>query len=114
MVIKDIYEAVTVTNPCSQPVFLAHLDTTARSLMAKYGLKRVINDGVYAKPNDINGEIAVKDEFRNAVVSNILFLLTGNEAYKTDYIYEAENAYKTVWNRHIRGVKMVGKGYYDV
>ena len=114
MVIKDIYEAVTVINPCSQPVFLAHLDTTVRSLMAKFGLKRVVNDGVYAKPRDINGDLAVKDEYRNAVVSNILFLLTGNEAYKTDYIYEADNAYKTVWRAHMRGVKMVGEDYYHV
>lgn len=114
MVIRDIYEAVTVTSPCSQPVFLAHLDTTVRSLMAKYGLKRVINNGVYAKPCYINGDIAVKDEYWNAVVSNILYLLTGNDAHKTDYIYEAENAYKTVWKRDMEGVRMVGRGYYDV
>jgi hypothetical protein len=114
MVVKDIYEAVTVIVPCSQPVFLAHLDTTARSLMTKYGINRVINDGTYAKPVNINGDIAVLDEFRNAVVSNILFLLTGNEAHKSDYIYEADSAYKTVWRRHMKGVRMVGEDYYNV
>ncbi len=114
MYIRDIYETVVLTEPCSQPVFLGHLDTTARSLMAKYGMKRVINDGVYAKPRDINGDIAVKDEFRGALVSNILFLLTGNPDYRSDFYMEADNAYRTVWRDHMKGVRMVGEDWYHV
>ncbi len=114
MYIKDIYEAVLTQAECSQPKFLMHLDATARSLVAKYGMRRVVNDGAYVKPMDINGDLPVKDEYYNAVLSNILYLVTGNPDYKTDYVAEAEYAYKTVWNRAAEGLRMVGEDYYHV
>lgn len=114
MYIKDIYETVVMTEPCSQPKFLSFLDTTVRSLIAKYGTKRVINDKAYMKPSDINGDLPLKETYYNAVVSNILFLLTGNADHKTDFVAEAEYAYKTVWREDVKGLKMVGEDYYCV
>lgn len=114
MYIKDIYEAVLTQAECSQPRFLTFLDSTARSLIAKYGMNRVVNDGAYVKPMDMSGDYPVKDEYYNAVISNILYLVTGNPDYKTDYVAEAEYAYKTVWNRAVKGLKLLGEDYYHV
>lgn len=114
MFIRDLYEAVNAIAPCSQPKFIAFLDTTAHSLMAKYGAKRVVNDGAYIKPININDDIPLKDEFRNAIVSNVLYLVTGNPDHKTDYVAEAEYAYKTVWRRSAKKMKIVGEDYYHV
>ncbi|MBE6599127.1 MAG: hypothetical protein E7638_06775 [Ruminococcaceae bacterium] len=114
MYIKDIYEAVVMTSPCSQPKFLRFLDTTVRSLTAKYGIGRVINDKAYMTPEGIDGDLPLKEPYFNAVVSNILFLLTGNTDYKTDYMAEAEYAYKTVWRTDMKGLRMVGEDYYHV
>lgn len=111
MYIKDIYETVTMTEPCPQPKFLSYLDTTIRSLIAKYGIRRVINDEAYIKPRDINGDIAVKEEFAGAVASNILYLITKNPDHKTNYVAEAEYAYLTIWREAMRGKKIVGSDY---
>lgn len=114
MYIKDIYEAVVMSAACPQPKFLSCLDTTVRSLTTKYGFKRIINDNAYAKPVDINGDLPVKDEYFNAIVDNILYLVTQNPDYKTDFMAEAEYAYKSVWRKANRTLKMVGKDYYNV
>ena len=114
MYIKDIYEIVVEAAPCSQPKFLIYLDTTARSLIAKYGKKRVVEDGAYTNPLNINSDIAIREEYRNAIVSNILYLVTGNPDYKTDYVAEAEYAFKTAWKADMKGVKMVGEDWYRV
>jgi hypothetical protein len=114
MYIKDIYESVNAISPSPQPRFLGYLDLTVRSLIAKYGIRRVINDDAYTKPIDINGDIAVKDEYLNAVISNILFLLSGNDNYRADYVYEADNAYKTVWREQAKNKKIVGEDWYHV
>ena len=114
MYIKDIYETVEMTSACSQPKFLSYLDTTVKSLIAKYGVKRVIEDRAYVKPTSISDDLPVKAEYLNAIVDNILYLVTGNPDFKTDYIAEAEYAYKTVWNAAVKGLKMVGEDYYRV
>ena len=114
MFIRDLYETVNEIAPCSQPKFLSFLDTTARSLIAKYGTKRVINDKAYTKPYGINDDFPVKDEYRNAIISNILYYVTGNTDHKVDYVAEAEYAYKTVWREDTKKLKLVGEGYYDV
>jgi hypothetical protein len=82
--------------------------------MAKYGAKRVINDRAYTKPCGINDDFPVKDEYRNAILSNILFLVTGNSDHKVDYVAEAEYAYKTVWREATKKLKLVGEDYYIV
>ena len=114
MYVKDIYETVLTSAECSQPKFLTHLDTTARSLIAKYGIRRVIDDNAYIKPQSITGDYPVKEEYFNAVVSNILYLITGNGDYKTDFMAEAEYAYKTIWSGSMKGLRMVGEDYYNV
>lgn len=114
MYIKDIYETVLLTEPCPQPTFLSHLDTTVRSLIAKYGIRRVVNDDAYIKPRDINGDLAVRDEYTGAVVSNILYLLTGNPDHKTNYVAEAEYAYLTVWRDVAQGKRIVGSDYKQI
>ena len=114
MYIRDIYETVVLTAPCPQHVFLSQLDTTVRSLISKYGGKRVIHDRAYVTPTELNGDLPVREEFQNAIVSNILYLVTREPDFKNDYVAEAEYAFLTLWRRGAKRLRIVGEDYYHV
>ena len=113
MNIKTIYDKITHISPMEPDSFLNHLDTTVRSLIARYKPEYVcIAD--YTTPTRLSDEIPVRDAYMPAVVDNILFLATGDAARKTDYVEEARDAYRTVWSARMRGKKFADRGYYDV
>ena len=104
MIVRELYDKVTLANPCNQADFLTHYDTSVRSILARYGARYVILPGaVYVRPAGLNDDSPVFEEYMNALYDNILFLLTGNGDRKTDYVQEAEDAYKTVWKVLMRG-----------
>ena len=112
MIIKEMYEKVTMENPCGQAVFMSRLDTTVRSLIARYGKKYVVfRHQVYQRPVSVEDEIPVYEEYFPAILDNILFLTGGNPDRKTDYVQEAEDAYKSVSKSLLRGVKFRDADY---
>jgi hypothetical protein len=112
MIIKEMYEKVTMENPCGQAVFMSRLDTTVRSLIARYGKKYVVfRHQIYQRPVSVEDEIPVYEEYFPAILDNILFLTSGNSDRKTDYVQEAEDAYKSVSKALLRGVKFRDADY---
>lgn len=103
MIIKELYDKITLVNPCNQATFLSHYDTSVRAILARYNTKYVVLPGaVYLKPVNINDDSPVFEEYMNAIYDNILFLLTGNGDRKTDYVAEADDAYKHVWTAYMK------------
>lgn len=114
MIIRELYDKITLANPCSQADFLTHYDTSVRSLQARYGTRYVILPGTtYSRPAGLLEDVPVHEEYMMAIYDNILFLLTGNGDRKTDYVAEAEDAYKTVWKQYMRGKRFRDSGYED-
>lgn len=114
MYIRDIYEAVLVDTPCSQPKFLSYLHITVQFLISKYGMKYVVGQSSYVKPASLDTDIPVDDMYFTALVDNIAYMVSKNEDRKVDFVEEAENAYRAVWSRvHGKG-KFLARGYYNV
>lgn len=114
MIIKELYEKYTLDGQGKggQAVFMSHLDTTIRALMARYGAKYVVlRHQVYTRPISVEDEIPVHEEYFPAILDNILFLASGNPDRKTDYVQEAEDAYKTVWRKLLYGHKFRSSDY---
>lgn len=116
MLILNLYENVKLTAPdVHEHDFLLHLDTSARSLIARYGVGYVLIPGaVYSAPRSRDGEMPIYEEYFSALRDNILFLLTGDAAHKTDFLSEADQAYLQVWKAKMRGKKFRDRGYSDV
>lgn len=115
MIIQELYDKITLAQPCHKADFLAHFDTSVKSILARYGAKYVLIPGaVYVRPAGIEDEAPVYEEYMGAIYDNILFLLTGNGDRKTDYVAEAEDAYKTVWRSLNRGKKFRAAGYTPI
>ena len=86
-----------------------------RAILARYGPKYVLIPGeTYSRPAGLRADVPVYDEYMGAIYDNILFLLTGNGDRKTDYVAEAEDAYKTVWRGLNRGKKFRSSDYNKV
>ena len=112
MIIKELYDKITLAHPCNQADFLTHYDTSVRAILARYGSRYVLLPGSeYVRPAGICDDSPVYEEYMNALYDNILFLLTGNGDRKTDYVQEAEDAYKTVWKRIMRNRRFVPDDY---
>lgn len=112
MIIRDLYDKITLAHPCDQTDFITHYDTSVRAILARYGAKYVLIPGAtYVRPAGLQNDSPVFEEYMNALYDNILFLLTGNTDRKTDYVQEAEDAYKTVWKARMRGRRFVDAGY---
>ena len=112
MIVQEVYDKVTLSADCHQADFLTHFDTSVRAILAKYGSKYVLlPESQYTRPSGIYDTVPVYEEYMNAIVDNILFLLTGNPDRKTDYVAEADDAYKTVWHEKMRGKRFVDGKY---
>jgi len=112
MIIQELYDKITLANPCDQVDFLTHYDTTVRAILARYGKRYVLLPGTtYVRPTGLQDDSPVFEEYMNAIYDNILFMLTGNTDRKTDYVQEADDAYKTVWKSLMRGRKFRDSEY---
>lgn len=112
MIIKELYEKAVYAGKDGQSEFMSHLDTTVRSLIARYGAKYVIlRNQVYQRPVSIEDKIPIYEEYFPAILDNIMFLSDGNVDRKTDYVQEAEDAYKTVWRKLMHGHKFRSSDY---
>lgn len=114
MYVKDIYEAVQVDTPCTQPKFLSYLHITVQLLLSKYGDRYVVGDSAYIKPVSMDTNIAVEDAYFNAIVDNIAFMVSRDENRKVDYVAEADDAYRSVWTQRHKKAKFLARGYYNV
>lgn len=114
MYVKDIFEAVQVDTPCSQPKFLSYLHSTVLFLISKYGEKYVIGKSSYAKPVSLDTDIAVEEAYFMALVDNIAYMVSKNEDRKVDFVEEADNAYRSVYSRAHGKSNFLARGYYDV
>lgn len=115
MNVKSIYDTVVLRYPCSHNQFLTHLDMTVRTLTAQYSMPYVIEKGAsYGIPRSVESDIPVYEAYFPAIVDNVLFLLTGENDRKTDYVQEADAAYKSVWSAMAKGRSIRDRGYYGV
>lgn len=104
MILKEIYEKVQMICDCGPADFLAHFDTSARGLIARYGKRYVVLPrAVYVRPESIEESVPVYEEYYGALLDDILYRATGNPDRKTDAVQEAEDAYKSVSKALLRG-----------
>lgn len=100
MTLTDLFEHVNITANIPQRIFIDYYITSVNELIAMYGEKYVIRrDKVF------NGDISsIRDEnvimplFDIPVIDNILYYITGNGDYKSEFIRKSDNAYCKYWS----------------
>lgn len=100
MNILSLYESVCYTSPIDENLFIEYLNRTIDELSADIKDKYLgIDPAVVSRVEAITDGCNLYDEYRTAVLDNILFFSTGDTAHKTDFVAHADQAYKKVWTR---------------
>ena len=71
-------------------------------------------DAGYQRPRTVDTDIPIYDEYRAAICNNLLYLITGDSDRKTDFVNEADFAYKTVYARRMSRKRLLDGGYFHV
>jgi len=102
----DIFEKVNLIAPIEQRRFFNFFDDTVRELQALYGGFVFTKGTEYMPPTALDDENAVLPLYHSAVVDNIIFLVSGEEARKSEFIRKSREAYLKYWNDNAKGRKM--------
>ena len=114
MNIRAVYDRVNLTYPVGQNEFIAYFNDSVRSLAARYDAKFVFDRDEDAEPQafaeaeSISGVSGVRQAYADCIADNILYLISGDEKHKVDFVNKCDMAYKTVWRSFAKGRRRYG------
>lgn len=113
MELKQLYKDLTVLigTEIPLPVFFVHCDLCARRYLRRYPKKLLLGAGEYISPENINDALAVDESFYGAVLYAIAGSYLGDAAYAARADGEAEDAYKALWRKSVRGKRRKGDAW---
>lgn len=104
MTILEMYEKISLKAPIEQRKFFNYYDDSVNELMATYDI--VIEDGkTYAPITDLYENNVVLPLYHNAIVDNILFMISNETNYKSEFIRKSKEAYLSYWNKKAKGTR---------
>lgn len=105
MTILKMYEKINLKAPVEQRIFLNHYDDSVNELISMYGDNFVlIDDAEYETPTtDIYGDSVVLPLYHNAIIDNILFMVSNEANYKSEFVRKSKDAYLNIWNDRAKG-----------
>ena len=108
-----LYEKVNLAIPLEERRFFNYVDDTTQELMSMYS-KFVLDEGIeeYIPPKKMDDEFPVRPLYSSAYVDNIIFLATGNESGKTEFIRKSRDAYHKYWSDNAKGRQMKPKRWW--
>lgn len=105
----DIFEKVSCENSIEQRRFLNFFDMTVTELNAMYDNFVFEKNTEYKTPEALSDEINILPLYHNAIVDNIIFLSTGKDFQKSEFLRKSRNAYLKYWNDNAKGKKVKRK-----
>jgi hypothetical protein len=104
MTILEMFEKISLKTPIEQRKFFNYYDDSVNELMATYDI--VIEDGkTYAPITDLYEDNVVLPLYHNAIVDNILFMISNEAEYKSEFIRKSKDAYLSYWNDKAKGIR---------
>lgn len=99
MTLIDLFERVNIVASISQRAFIDYYINSVNELMGLYGEKYVIqrNKEFDGNISDIRAENVIMPLYDVPTVDNILYCITGNQEYKSEFLRKADEAYRKYW-----------------
>lgn len=96
---RSVYDRVCLTNPVEQNKFVQFFNDSVRSLVGVYDSKYVFEEDTcdYSEIMHINDMSGVRDIYAECITDNVLYLVSGDNQKRVDFVNKADMAYKTVW-----------------
>ena len=104
MTILEIFEKISLKAPIEQRKFFNYYNDSVNELMSMYDI--VIEEGkTYAPITDLYENNVVLPLYHNAIVDNILFMVSNEEIYKSEFIRKSKDAYLKYWRNKAKGTR---------
>lgn len=103
-----IFEKVNLTVPIEQRRFFNYLEDTVAELSSMYSGFVFEKDTEFEPPKALSDDMAVLPLYTDAIVDNIIFLATGEETRKSEFMRKSRAAYLKYWNDNAKGRKIQG------
>ena len=103
MTLLEMYEKINLKAPIEQRKFFNYFDDSVNELQALYDM--VFEEGKTheAPTTDLYADIVVLPLYHNAIVDNILFMISNDTNYKSEFIRKSKDAYLKYWNDKAKG-----------
>lgn len=105
MTIKEIFEKVNLVIPIEQRRFFNYFEDAVNELLLLYGDFVFEKGKTYEPPKVLDDENVVLPLFHNAIVDDILFYVTNEEIYKSEFVRKAHEAHLKYWSDNAKGVR---------
>lgn len=105
MTISEMYEKVNLRLPTEQRKFFNYFNDTVDELVALYGNTVIMSQKRYKETTDLEDDNVVQPLYHNSMVDNILFNLTNEPNYKSEFLRKSREAWLKYWNERANGKK---------
>lgn len=111
MTVLEIYEKVNLILPVEQRRFFNLFEDTVSELLALYRNFVTENNEKFEAPKALSDENTVMPLYHGAIVDNIIFLLSGEESRKSEFIRKSREAYLKYWSDNAKGRTIKGRAW---
>ena len=106
MTLLEIFEKVNLVAPLEQRRFFNYFEDSVNELASLYEGFVFEKEGEYTPPERLSDDTGVLPLYHNAIVDNILFIITQEELYKTEFLRKSRLAYNVYWGKKARGKRV--------
>ena len=105
MTLLKMYEKVSLKAPIEQRKFFNYYDDSVNELLALYDIVLIEGESFEAPTTDLYADNVVLPLYHNAIVDNVLFMISEDANYKSEFIRKSKEAYLKYWRDKAKGVR---------
>lgn len=106
MTLLEMYEKVSLKTPIEQRKFFNYFDDSVNELLSLYDLV-IVEDKAYEAPTtDLYEDNVVLPLYHNAIIDNVLYMISNDMNYKSEFIRKSKEAYLKYWNDKAKGKRI--------
>ncbi|MBQ7011938.1 MAG: hypothetical protein IJN63_09560 [Clostridia bacterium] len=110
--LKQLFASVRERCGVTQREFVEYFNSSVCFLRARYGDEYITADGTDAHLiADENSPSPIYEVYLDGIADNIVYLKSGDEARRVDFIAKSEYAYRTLWRSRVKNKRVRGESW---
>ena len=97
---------MVLVTPLEEQHFFNYFEDTVNELSVLYNCFVFDKNELFTPPKTLTDDNTIKPLYHNSIVDNILFMATGQENYKNDFLRKSHLAFLKYWNENAKGKRM--------
>lgn len=106
MTILEMFEKVSLKTPIEQRKFFNYYDDSVNELLSLYDFVLVDGKTHETPTTDLYADSVVLPLYHNAIVDNILFMVSNDTNYKSEFLRKSKDAHLKYWHDKAKGKRI--------